>query len=215
MDSKAFAKEMAAQVAEFCVEFAETPPAYSYIPLTDDAQRTKVMQARLWNEIRAAEVLGSWIKTTPERDVKANMAESAHEEFQHAALLEKVLEAKGVDPYAYEPLPAQAAMFNAFEAQTGTVERMAAFPLAGEGVADFLIALALEAGTVPEWVRSPYRAIHEDEQGHGSYPQEVLAKYATSDDAQARVRRAVAMSLVLRKEYFASLDRWVLEGLAW
>jgi hypothetical protein len=106
-------------------------------------------------------------------------------------------------------------MFNAFESQTGTVERMAAFPLAGEGVADFLIGLALEAGTVPEWVRSPYRAIHEDEQGHGSYPQEVLAKYAITDDAQARVRRAVAMSLVLRKEYFASLDRWVIEGLAW
>jgi len=215
MDSNTFAKEMASQVAAFCAPFAETPPAYSYIPLIDDAQRAKVMQARLWNEIRAAEVLGSWIKTTPERDVKAVMAESAHEEFQHAALLEQVLQDRGVEPYAYAPLPAQAAMFNAFESQTGTVERMAAFPLAGEGVADFLIGLALEAGTVPEWVRKPYRAIHDDEQGHGSYPQEVLAKYATTDESQARVRRAVAMSLVLRKEYFASLDRWVIDGLDW
>ena len=75
MDSNTFAKEMASQVAAFCAPFAETPPAYSYIPLIDDAQRAKVMQARLWNEIRAAEVLGSWIKTTPERDVKAVMAD--------------------------------------------------------------------------------------------------------------------------------------------
>ncbi|MDA0798335.1 MAG: hypothetical protein O2826_06095 [Chloroflexi bacterium] len=216
MDSKAFADEMAAQVAEFCQQFKDQPPAYSYIPLTEDAQRTKVMQARLWNEVRAAEVLGSWIKTTPERDVKATMAESAHEEFKHAALLEQVLRDKGVEPYDYEPLPAQAAMFNAFESQTGTVERMAAFPLAGEGVADFLIGLSLEPGTnLPEWVRSPYRAIHEDEEGHGSYPQEVLAKYASTPEQQARVRRAVAMSLVLRKEFFASVDRWVIEGKAW
>jgi hypothetical protein len=215
MDSTTFAKEMADQVSEFCVQFAERPPAYSYIPLTEDAQRTKIMQARLWNEVRAAEVLGSWIKTTPERDVKAAMAESAHEEFQHAALLEQVLRDKGVDPYAYEPVPAQVAMFNAFESQTGTVERMAAFPLAGEGVADFLIGLSLESGTVPEWVRGPYRRIHDDEEGHGSYPQEVLAKYASTPDAQGRVRRAVAMSLVLRKEFFASLDRWVLEGKDW
>jgi hypothetical protein len=106
-------------------------------------------------------------------------------------------------------------MFSAFESQTGTVERMAAFPLAGEGVADFLIGLSLEIGDVPEWVRSPYRAIHEDEEGHGSYPQEVLAKYASTPEQQARVRRAVAMSLVLRKEFFASMDRWVIEGKSW
>jgi hypothetical protein len=143
------------------------------------------------------------------------MAESAHEEFKHAALLEKVLQGKGVEPYDYEPLPAQVAMFSAFESQTGTVERMAAFPLAGEGVADFLIGLSLEIGDVPEWVRSPYRAIHEDEEGHGSYPQEVLAKYASTPEQQARVRRAVAMSLVLRKEFFASMDRWVIEGKSW
>jgi 1,2-phenylacetyl-CoA epoxidase catalytic subunit len=215
MDSTTFAKEMAAQVAAFCKQFADQPPAYSYIPLTDDAQRTKIMQARLWNEVRAAEVLGSWLKTTPERDVKAAMAESAHEEFKHAALLEEVLQDHGVESYDYQPVPAQAAMFNAFESQTGTVERMAAFSLAGEGVADFLIGLSLEATTAPEWVRSPYRAIHEDEEGHGSYPQEVLAKYASVPESQARVRRAVAMSLVLRKEFFASLDRWVLQGKDW
>ena len=32
---------------------------------------------------------------------------------------------------------------------------------------------------------------------------------------QGRVRRAVAMSLVLRKEYFDSLDRWVIDGESW
>ena len=215
MDSKAFAKEMAGKVATFCKSYDGKPPAYSYVPLTSDEQRVRIMQARLWNEVRAAEVLGAWLKTTPAMEVKAALAEAIHEEFEHAELLSDALRSKGATPFDYEPVPAQAAMFNAFESTTGMVERMAAFPLAGEGVAVYMMDLSLKSPSVPEWVRKPYRAIREDEAGHGGYPQEVLAKYATTDEAQANVRRAVAMSLVLRREYFDSLDRWVLEGKDW
>ena len=215
MDGEAFAKSMAALVAAFCDAYAGKPPAYSYVPLTDDGARAKVMKSRLWKEIRAAEVLGSWLKTIPELDVKSALGGAVHEEFEHAELLSAVLREQGEDPWDYEPLPAQSAMFNAFEAQTGTAERMAAFPLAGEGVAVFMMSQSLEKGAAPEWVQAPYRAIYEEEKDHGGYPERVLAKYATTPEVQGRVRRAVAMSLVLRKEYFASLDRWVIDGESW
>ena len=215
MDSSEFAKEMEAKVTAFCRTLDARPPAYSYIPLTSDQQRIKIMKSRLFNEVRAGEVFGTWLKTTPERDVKFVLAESIHEEFRHAALLAEALREKGADPYDYRPVPAQTGMFNASEALSGTVERMAAFPLAGEGVADYLIAMCLKSQTVPQWVLAPYRDIHADEESHGNYPAEVLAKYAITEEQQDRARRAVDMGLMLRRQYFDSLDRWIFEGKDW
>jgi len=212
MDSREFAKSLERQVAEFCKNLDEKLPAYSFIPLTNDAMRIKVMQSRLFNEIRAGEIFGGWLKSTPELDVKKTLAEATHEEYQHATFLEEALRSKGAAPYDYQALPAQMAMFNAFEGLTDTVERIAAFPMAGEGVADYLIAKSLHAGTVPSWVTAPYQKIHQDEAEHGNYPFEILVKYATATEKQDKAARAVAMSLVLRRAYFDNLDRWVFEN---
>ncbi len=211
MDSREFAKILEKQVADFCQSLDANLPAYSYIPLATDEMRVKVMQSRLFNEIRAGEIFGGWLKSTPELDVKKTLARAVHEEYEHATFLEEALQSKGAIPYDYKPLPAQMAMFNAFEGLTDTVERIAAFPMAGEGVADYLIAKSLKAGTVPDWVTAPYRKIHEDEKEHGNYPFEILVKYATTAEKQERAARAVAMSLALRRAYFDNVDRWVFE----
>jgi hypothetical protein len=212
MNSREFAQSIELQVTEFCKTLDAKLPAYSYIPLTTDEARIKVMQSRLFNEIRAGEIFGGWLKSTPELDVKKTLAEATHEEYEHAGFLEEALRSKGATPYDYQPLPAQMAMFNAFEGLTDTVERIAAFPMAGEGVADYLIAKSLKAGTVPSWVTGPYQRIHEDEAEHGNYPFEILVKYATTAERQERAARAVAMSLALRRAFFDNLDRWVFEG---
>ncbi len=215
MDSREFAKTIEKQVTDFCKLLDAKLPAYSYIPLSTDETRIKVMQSRLFNEIRAGEIFGGWLKSTPELDVKKTLAAAVHEEYEHAGFLEEALRQKGAVPYDYKPLPAQMAMFNAFEGLTDTVERIAAFPMAGEGVADYLIAKSLNEGTVPNWVTDPYKRIHEDEAEHGNYPFEILVKYATTPEKQERAERAVAMSLVLRRQYFDNLDRWVFEGRAY
>ena len=212
MDSRAFAETIERQVVDFCHTLDTRLPAYSYIPLTTDEARIKVMQSRLFNEIRAGEIFGGWLKSTTELDVKKTLAGAVHEEYEHAGFLEEALRGKGATPYDYKPLPAQMAMFNSFEGLTDTVERIAAFPMAGEGVADYLIAKSLNAGSVPNWVTDPYKRIHEDEAEHGNYPFEILVKYATTTERQERAARAVAMSLALRRAYFDNLDRWVFEG---
>jgi len=210
-----FARSLQQRVADFCSSLEARLPAYSYIPLETDEQRIKVMKSRLFNEIRAAEIFGSWMKTTPELEVKSALAEAVHQEISHSRLLAKTLESRGAEPYDYLALPAQMAMFNAFEAVQGTVQRMAAFALAGEGVADYLIRRCLESSDVPEWVREPYTGIHADEQEHSSYPADVLAKYAITPELQDAASRGVEMSLVLRRQYFDNLDRWVFEDKAW
>jgi bacterioferritin (cytochrome b1) len=215
MNSKDFVSELLEMVHSFCRTLDAQPPAYSYTPLRSDQERVRVMKSRLFNELRAAELFGTWLKTTPEIDVKAIMAESAHEEMEHAQLLTKRILDFGDDPFDYQPLPAQTAMFNAIEGLSDTCQRMAGFSLAGEAVATYLTQKCLQAPTVPDWIKQPYRRITQDEEGHGSVPQGILEHYATSEARQEAARRAVAMRLVLFREYLNSLDRWATGKDRW
>src|SRR3989338_2670056 len=215
MKSDEFVQELLGPIQEFCRSLDGQPPAYSYIPLKSDEERVRVMQSRLFNELRAADLYGTWLRTTPELDVKATMAESAHEEMTHAQLLSKRIRELGHEPFDYKPLPAQIAMFNAMEGLNDTCERVAGLSLAGETVAYYLIQMCLKSPAVPDWIKQPYRRITEDEAEHGSIPQKFLTQYATTPERQDRVRRAVAMRMVLFREYLASLDRWAMGKAAW
>jgi len=215
MTTEQFVQELLEPVQAFCKTLDGQPPAYSYIPLKSDEERVRVMKSRLFNELRAADLYGAWLKTTPELDVKTTMAESAHEEMTHAGLLSKRIQELGHDPFDYKPLPAQIAMFNAMEGLNDTCERVAGLSLAGETVAYYLIQMCLQSPSVPEWIKQPYRRITEDEAEHGSIPQKFLKQYATTPDRQDRVRRAVAMRMVLFREYLASLDRWAMGKAVW
>jgi rubrerythrin len=125
MNTEEFLKEILGPVHEFCRTLDSKPPAYSYVPLRTDEERIRVMKSRLFNELRAADLFGTWLKTTPELDVKATMAESAREEMEHAELLSKRISELGAAPFDYKPLPAQVAMFNAMEGLNDTCERIA------------------------------------------------------------------------------------------
>ena len=215
MNSEAFVQELLGTVNDFCRSLDAAPPAYSYIPLKSDEERIRVMKSRLFNELRAADLFGTWLKTTPEFEIKAIMAESAHEEMEHAELLSKRICDLGAEPFDYKPLPAQVAMFNAIEGLSDTCQRVAGFSLAGEAVATYLTQKCLQAPSVPDWIKQPYRKITQDEEGHGSMPQAMLIRYAVTEEKQEAARRAVAMRLVLFREYLASLDRWAMGKARW
>ncbi|MGH7774708.1 MAG: ferritin-like domain-containing protein [Candidatus Binatia bacterium] len=215
MNSQEFLQELLETIKAFCRTLDAQPPAYSYIPLRTDEERIRVMKSRLFNELRAADLFGTWIKTTPELEVKAAIAESAHEEMVHAGLLAGRIRELGQEPFDYRPLPAQTAMFNALEGLKDTCQRIAGFSLAGEAVATYLTQKSLEAPSVPEWIKQPYRRITVDEEGHGTLPQEFLKRYATTAEIQDAARRAVAMRLFLFREYLSSLDRWAMGKANW
>jgi hypothetical protein len=126
MDSREFAKTIEKQVAGFCASLDAKLPAYSYIPLTTDEMRIKVMQSRLFNEVRAGEIFGGWLKSTPELDVKKTLAEATHEEYVHATYLGRGAPAKG-GPHDYN-LPAQMAMFNGLKASPTLLSASRRFP---------------------------------------------------------------------------------------
>ncbi len=150
MNSQEIVQELLHIVDSFCRTLDSQPPAYSYIPLKTDEERIRVMKSRLFNELRAADLFGTWLKTTPEFDAKETMAESAHEEMVHARLLSGRIRELGQDPFDYRPLPAQTALFNALEGLTDTCQRVAGFSLAGEAVATYLTQKSLHSPLVPE-----------------------------------------------------------------
>jgi hypothetical protein len=96
-----------------------------------------------------------------------------------------------------------------------TVERLAAFQLAGEAVAAHLIKRGLESDAVPEWIKAPYRRILEDEDEHGSQPARLLVNYAGTGESQRLIRRGVSIGLSLRQRYFDALDAMVFDGVRW
>ena len=134
MDSREFAKTMEKRVSAFCASLDAKLPAYSFIPLTTDEMRIKVMQSRLFNEVRAGEIFGGWLKSTPELDVKKTLAEATHEEYVHATYLEEALRQKGATPHDYKPLPAQMAMFNGLKGSLTPSNASRRFPWQAKGL---------------------------------------------------------------------------------
>jgi hypothetical protein len=74
---------------------------------------------------------------------------------------------------------------------------------------------ATRGGQCSERVKQPYRRIIEDEEGHGSMPQAILKRYATTGEKQDAARHAVAVRPVLFREYLDSLDRWAMGKDRW
>jgi hypothetical protein len=215
LDPRTFLDEQRAVIRAFCADLDRELPSYSYVPLATDDQRVVVMKSRLYNEFRAGEIFGTWLSTTPELEFKYYLAEASNEELGHARLLIQQLQERGADPFAYGPPPEQLALFHTMERLESTVERLAAFQLAGEAVAAHLIRRCLESATVPEWVKEPYHRIIEDESEHGSAPTRFLEKYAVSLETQRLVRRGVSLGLTLRRRYFDALDAMVFSGIRW
>jgi rubrerythrin len=210
-----FVRQQQRVIQDFCERLDEQLPSYSYVPLSTDEQRVLVMQSRLYNEIRAAEVFGAWLASTPDLEIKRHLADASHEEMQHADLLRQRIEGMGANPFDFGPPPEQIALFHTMQNLQTTSERLAAFQLAGEAVAAHLIRRALAAESVPEWIKAPYRRIIEDEAEHGSEPARMLERYAATADQQRLVRRGVALGLSLRQRYFDALDEMVFSGVRW
>ena len=50
MTGEDFVAELLVMVNDFCRTLETQPPAYSYIPLTSDEERIRVMKSRLYND---------------------------------------------------------------------------------------------------------------------------------------------------------------------
>ena len=96
-------------------------------PGTLDATARAIARAR-WLELRCFEILGGWVATTPEPDVKIVFARQSHHHAWHADLFERVQPvASGFDvPAADVTHPGWAALLDEVEELVTTADRLAA-----------------------------------------------------------------------------------------
>ncbi|HEY4181449.1 MAG TPA: ferritin-like domain-containing protein [Kofleriaceae bacterium] len=192
MEPSAFVRELEAHKAQRLAPLVGA----GQLALADNAGAGNIdalLRVALVNEISVAELAAVWIPTTHEVDVKIAFARQAGDEAGHFQLVAQRLTALGIDVAAFAP-PPDNALFTYMKTLSSTVERIAAGLVTLEsiayGVNETFMALCASRGD-HETVRIYTEYIQPDERAHQALGQQLLAKYATTDEAQALARATV------------------------
>jgi hypothetical protein len=162
----------------------------------------KLLMVALKNEIEATECAAGWIGTTREIDVKLALARQAGDEAKHYRLIEKRLGELGVDASGFDPGP-RSLLLEYLGSLESTVERVAAGQFTREALAlvrnDEFVRFCESRGDAATAAR--YRdVVQPDERHHHELGRRLLARLATTPDAQERARRASRRTLELAEE---------------
>lgn len=157
------------------------------------ADSKALLQVALVNEISVSELAASWVRSTPEIDVKIAFARQAGDEAGHFQLVADRLRTLGFDVDGFVPPPVNP-LFQYLATLESTVERVAAGLFALEsiayGVNENFIAYCRAHGD-DETVRIYDTIIQPEEREHQAIGAVLLDKYVTSADARARALAAV------------------------
>lgn len=163
-----------------------------------------LLRLALASELEAAELAGSWLPSTPEVDVKALLAQQCHDEMRHYQLIAGRLAELGDDVTEFDPVAdGYSPLYRYLQGLDTTVERVAAGPYAGEAVAEVrnaqFIAFCHSVGDA-ETAKLYEEIVHPEEIHHHRRGREILEKYATTPEIQAKVTTAVRSSLAIADE---------------
>ena len=152
-----------------------------------------LLKMALKNEMEAAVIAAEWVATTPEIDAKLAFAAHAGDEARHYQLLEEKARALGVLLLGFNPLGAESPVLAYLRTLNTTVERIAAALVAREAMGrrrNIQFLKFLEAVGQKDIARLYRDVINPDEDKHHQAGCVVLAKLATTPQAQEEARRA-------------------------
>ena len=163
-----------------------------------------LLKIALKNEIEASQLAALWIVSTPEIDVKLGYARQAGDEAKHYRLIEKRLIEMGVDLSGFDPLQAGLSpMYNSLAEIPDTVSRLAAGQFTREKIAlkrNLQFIKFCESRGDVETAKLYSETIQPDENYHHLLGKRMLEKYAITEDAQNRARKAVKRTLEIAEE---------------
>jgi hypothetical protein len=168
-------------------------------PETLDDTARRITRAR-WLESRCFEILGRWVPSTPEPDVKLVLARQSHHHAWHAELFDRVRPvANGLDGDRHtRHEPAWDDLLRSVEALTATADRLAAA---------FGVVLPATLGEYEQWLvtvdpirDAPLRRwlgfVVADERADLDEGRALLGSYPAAADAPGRARVATALDAV-------------------
>jgi 1,2-phenylacetyl-CoA epoxidase catalytic subunit len=202
VDSKTF---VAGLVDEMQALFAQLEDREALESESDgQVEIVTLLKLALTSELEASNVAAHWLPTTPEIDAKSVLAEQCADEMRHYNLILRRLEAlgedmTGFDATAHGPSP----LHQYLRGLRGTVERIAAGPFACEAVAEVRNAQFIElchALGDEETARLYEEIIQPEEVHHHRRGREIIERYATTAEIQARAAAAMRSSLAIADE---------------
>ena len=167
----------------------------------DRSEVIRRLKVALKNELEAAELAAYWIPSTPEVDVKLALARQAGDEARHYHLIEKHLEAMGVDLTGFNPAgEGYGPMYTLLRGFDSTVERVAGAHFTREALAlkknEQFMEFCERAGQ-GETAELYRKHIQPDEGWHVDIGHRFLTRYAGSAQEQEKARLAVESVLEL------------------
>lgn len=197
MDGRAFVHELIAE-NEKLLSKLNAEPLISAGSGSATAALAALLKIALKNEMEAAEIAAAWVPSTPELDAKLALARHAGDEARHYELLEAQVRALGISLEDFHPLDPPSPVLEYLRTLPTTVERIAAALVTREAMggrrnAQFL--RFLEAVGQKEIAQLYRDVINPDEEIHHQSGCAVLARLATTPEAQQAARRASAKVL--------------------
>lgn len=163
-----------------------------------------LLKLALTSELEASNIAAYWLPTTPEIDAKSVLAEQCADEMRHYNMIVRRLEELGEDMTGFAPgAQGPSPLHQYLRGLRSTVERIAAGPFACEAVAEVRNAQFIDfchsvgdAATA----RLYEDVIQPEEVHHHRRGREILERYATTPEIQARAAAAMRSSLAIADE---------------
>jgi len=169
-------------------------------------QLVEWLKFQAWYEREAANFIGSWLRHTPEDDAFIGLCRQVADEARHYKLITSHLRKFGETMDDFEPEPEWVAWVVEFYADgDDTLERVSAHNITGEiGVMQAFDDLMPR---IPDETRKVIEKIIPDEKFHINLGRRVVERYATTADAQARVRKRVLDAFALEARGRVAFER--------
>jgi uncharacterized ferritin-like protein (DUF455 family) len=206
MTPEEFVKELGERNQDVLVRL--TPDSTLKPEVSGPLNVVNLLQVALKNEIEATEIAARWLVSTDDISVKMAFARQAGDEARHYRMIADRLRDLGFAAQDFDPLgKGYGPLFHYLDGLTTTVERVAAGQFTREAIAVVknrqFIEFCERAGD--RVTASLYRDVIEpDERFHHELGRSLLLRFAVTEDAQERARRAAARTLELAEELQAA-----------
>lgn len=206
MDGESFVRKLKAESEQYLAKLDAEPLPDAHAGAA--ANVIGLLKLALKNEIEAVVIACEWVPTTPELEIALVLVRHAGDEARHFELLAERLRVLGADLSVFDPLTPPSPVLQYLRTLRTSAERIAAALVAREAMggrrnAQFL--KFLEAVGQSELAALYRDVINADEERHHAAGCAVLARLATTPEAQEAARRAALRLLEIGDQVRSSL----------
>ena len=209
LSAKAFYAELTAELEERRGAASGAEASFGANRALSEAEVVEWLRFQAWYEREAAGFIGAWLADVHEDDAFHGLCRQVADEGRHHKLFLACLERRGLGMEGWEPEPEYVAWVQEFyPSGADTLERVAAHNVAGEtgaiqGFDDLYPRL-------PADVQATIDKVKPDERFHVQLGRSIIVRYATTADAQARVRARTMEAFELEQAGRIAYDRRAL-----